>query len=185
MKSVWLDKKICYDGTMMRSHWIFSETGILGNAIASFIGPADVELSNMVDIVDVKNKEPIFSRSMLHFIAEHFDGDLKLAIARQRLLAAIVCEELRTKSVCQTILRRGDDIYDGEFKMSVSIATSSPVSFCIHFGINIESEGTPVPTKGLNDLKIEPRAFGEMVSRRWCEEISAMEEARCKVRAVL
>lgn len=185
MKTAWLDKKICYDGTMLRSHWIFNETGIIGDAIASFIGGADVKLSNMVDLVDVKNREPIFSRSMLHFIVERFDGDLKLAIARQRLFAAIACEELRRETGRQTIIRRGDDIYDGELKMSVSIATSSPVSFCIHFAVNIDSEGTPVPTKGLNDLKVEPKAFAETVMQNFCEEISSMEEARCKVRAVM
>lgn len=180
MRWQWLDKTICYDGRQLRSHWIYEEVGLLGSAIVAFTGPADVPLANMVDIKDVRERAPIFSRSMLHFIAEHFDCDLRLGIVRQRLLTAIVVESLEGRG----LKRRGDDIFIEDKKLSVSIATASPVSTLIHFGMNIESEGTPIPTIGLADLHIEPRPFADDLMRRYCAEIESMQEARCKVRAV-
>ncbi|MFH0799038.1 MAG: DUF366 family protein [Pseudomonadota bacterium] len=182
MKTTWIDRKICYDGTQLRSHWIYNETGALGDAIASFEGPADVPLANMVDLADARDKANIFSRSMLHFIVEHFDGDLPLAVARQRLLATISSEELRARA--PDMMRRGDDLYDKERKLSVSIATASPVSTLIHFAVNIDAAGAPVSAVGLNDLGVEPKPFAERIMQRYSQEIESMMNARCKVRAV-
>lgn len=182
MKTIWIDKPITYDGTQLRSHWIYGETGLLGDAIAAFVGPADVPTKHMVDLVDVKNDAPIFSRRMLHLIAEHFDADLALAVARQRLLVATAADLLRL--ACPEIQRSGNDLYAGERKLSVCIATASPVSTLIHFAINIESGGTPVPTLGLADLKLDPRRIADELLARYRDELASMAEARCKVRAV-
>jgi len=182
MNTAWIEKEICYDGTQLKSHWIYNQAGVLGDCIAGFIGPADVPITNMVDLVDVKNNDPIYSKSMLHFIIEHFDSGLNLAIARQRLLVAIAAEELKSHSTA--IVRSGNDLYDGDKKLSVSIATVSPVSTLIHFAINIKSDGTPVPTKGLADYKIEPKSFAKNILTRYSAEIKSMNEARCKVRPV-
>ena len=182
MQTAWLESSITYDGTQLRAHWIHEQTGLLGDAIASFTGPADVPTAHMCDLVDVRNDAPIFSRSMLHFIVEHFECDLPLAVARQRLLVAIAAEEMSPR--CSSIRRTGNDLYAGERKLSVSIATISSVSTLIHFAINIESDGTPVPTLGLRDLGIEPHALADAIMRRYIEEIATMHEARCKVRAV-
>ncbi len=182
MKRAWLDGENAYDGTQLRSHWIYGMTGVLGDAIVAFEGPADVPTSNMADLIDVRENAPIFSKSMLHFIIEHFGCDLELAVARQRLLVAEAADLLRP-SVGE-IRRSGNDLYSGEKKLSVSIATASPVSSLIHFAVNISSDGTPVPTLGLGDLKVDPKAFADELMRSYCEEISSMREARCKVRAV-
>jgi hypothetical protein len=199
MKKTWIDKKVTYDGTQLRSRWILEQSGIGGDAIASFMGPADVPIENMVDLEDVARNAPIFSKNMLHFIVEHVDCDLPLAIARQRLLTSIITEELNalinTLSPSPSSLspqgrgyykvkRLGDDIYDGDRKLSVSIATSSPMSALIHFALNIVSDGTPVPTKGLADYGIEPRVLADRIMERYCEEIKSMEKARHKVRSV-
>lgn len=183
MRALWIDKIITYDGKQLCSHWIHSQSGETQDAIASFIGPADVPISNMVDLEDVKNNAPIFSKSMLHFIVEHFDGDLFLAIARQRLLVATTFEYLTGLKVLD-VLRCGDDIFIKNKKLSVSIATASPVSTLIHFALNISSEGTPVPTVGLDDIKINPKHLAEEIMRRYCSEIESMHTARCKVRIV-
>lgn len=182
MKTAWLDRQITYDGGQLKSHWIFEQSGILGDAMVAFEGPADVPTSNMADLVDVKDDAPIFSKMMLHFIAEHFDGGLSLAVARQRLLVAIAADELR--AACPNIRRSGNDLYAGDKKLSVSIATASPVSALIHFAINIDSSGTPVPTLGLADLKLDAREIAERICRLYAEEMRSMAEARCKVRAV-
>jgi len=182
MKKAWLDTATAYDGTQLRSHWIYEKTGLLGDAIAAFEGPADVPTSNMADLVDVRDDAPIFSKSMLHFIIEHFGCDLKLAVARQRLLVAQAADLIRPSA--GEIRRSGNDLYAGDRKLSVSIATASPVSSLIHFAVNISSDGTPVPTLGLNDLKVDPRVLADELMRSYCDEIASMREARCKVRAV-
>lgn len=184
MQSIWIDDTITYDGTQLRSHWIYRRTGVLGDAIAAFAGPADVPIAHMVDLADVAANAPIFSRSMLHFLVEHFDADLQLMIARQRLLTAIAGDELRLRAPQAPIERRGDDLYSGDRKISVSIATASPVSCLIHFAMNIVSSGTPVPTHGLEDLGIEPQPLADAIVRRYTEELASMDVARCKVRPV-
>lgn len=183
MQQHWLEREQAYDGTQLRSHFIAQQTGAFGDAICAFAGPADVPLNHMVDLADVAARAPIFSKKMLHFIVEHFHADLDLMIARQRLLTAIAAEELRQQGVAE-VRRFGDDIFDGDRKVSVSIATSSPVSALIHFALNIESEGTPVPTRGLADYRIEPRGFAAAVMQRYCDELASMTGARCKVRSV-
>lgn len=184
MKKYWIEKEFTYDGAQLRSHWIFENTGILGDAVVAFIGAADVPLNNMVDLVDVAAKENIYSKSMLHFIIEHFGMDLEKSIFCQRIFSSIVAEEL-TKIVCGCeIERKGDDIFDKDRKLSVSIATLSPVSSLIHFGINIISEGTPVPTKGLSDYKVDPRNFADVVMTKYISELESASLARCKVRPV-
>lgn len=181
MKAIWIDREITYDGTQLRSDWIREQTDAAGDAIASFVGPADVPIENMVDLEDVARNSPIWSESMLHFIVEHPGCELALAIARQRLLAAIAADELRMRGV-RLAERRGDDIYDCAKKLSVSIATNSPASSLIHFAINISSRGTPVPTRGLEDYGIDPRALAREVAKRYCDEIESMGAARTKVR---
>jgi hypothetical protein len=69
-------------------------------------------------------------------------------------------------------------------KLSVSIATASPVSTLIHTGFNIETEGTPVPTAGLAEQGVDIPAFAAEVLRRYAAEVQDIWLARCKVRAV-
>ncbi|MFH1654961.1 MAG: DUF366 family protein [Pseudomonadota bacterium] len=178
-----LKDEITYDGTQLRSHWISDQTGKFGDAIVSFVGPADVDLSHMVDLEDVKNKEPISSNSMLHFIVEHFDLDLEKTILRQRLLVSIIHQALLNSSKTN-IRRTGDDLYDDDAKLSVSIATLSMVSTLIHTAINIDSKNTPVKTKGLNDYKISPLAFALDVMKAYSHELESIKVARAKVRGV-
>jgi hypothetical protein len=184
MKSTWIGREITYDGKQLRSHWILGESRQKGDAIAAFAGPANVPVANMVDLEDVAANAPILSKSMLHFICEHFDCSLELAIARQRLLIAIAAEELSRRAKDSAIKRRGDDNYDGEKKFSVSIATASPVSCLIHFGLNIVAEGAPVAAAGLSDYGIEAWELAGVIMKRYCEEIASMQDARCKVRPV-
>ena len=172
-----------YTGEQLRSLWIYRTFGIVGDAIVGFLGACDVAGERLVDQVDAAAGDSIRAARMLHFLVEHFDGDLALAIARQRLLAAIACEELRARAPRAAIERRGDDLYEGDRKISVSIATASPVSSLIHFAMNIVSDGTPVPTKGLADYGIDPRELADAIRARYCDEIETMCLARCKVRA--
>src|SRR3989338_108786 len=187
MKSLeikFIDSVIKYDGTQLQPLWIYKNYDLCGDALVSFIGPAEVTLQHMVDQEDVKENRPIYSESMVHFIAEFFDLDLEKTVYRQRLLVAIMKEILEQK-LGKELIRRGDDIYDEDAKLSVSIATLSGISTLIHTGINISSHNTPVKTKGLiSDYNLDPTAFSKEVLGAFKNELESSWLARCKVRSV-
>jgi hypothetical protein len=181
-------QSITYDGRQLGPHWLYRRFDVLGDAIAAFVGPCRVELTEMVDLEDVKAAAPIYSPLMLHCIAEFFHTDLELAVYRQRLFI-VTAKELLEEATGRRVQRRGDDLYltrpDGTpGKLSVSIATASPTSTLIHTGFNIETEGTPVPTVGLAELGVEVATFAPELLRRYAAEVQDIWLARCKVRAV-
>lgn len=183
------DRQISYDGRQLAPHWIYRTCDLRGDVVVAFVGPCRVELSEMVDIEDVKAQAPIFSPAMLHIIAEFFTGDLHMTVYRQRLLIVTAGELLR-QSLDRPVTRRGDDLYlpraDGTpGKLSVSIATASATSTLIHTGFNIETEGTPVPTIGLAELGVDVTTFATALLHRYADEVQDIWLARCKVRAVI
>jgi uncharacterized protein len=184
----WIDQEIPYTGAELRSHFIYERFDLLGDALVAFAGPCRVDLPQMVDLEDVKQKRPIASEKMLHFIGEFFGMNLKTLVFLQRLLIALFFEELIHRGGASDrsppLRRLGDDLYDGEAKLSVSIATLSPVSGLIHAGINISSRNTPVPTKGLNDYGIDPAEFARGVLKAFANEVESAGRATCKVRGV-
>ncbi|MEK7790584.1 MAG: DUF366 family protein [Deltaproteobacteria bacterium] len=182
VQTKFINKRIIYDGTQLAPHWIYKNFDILGDAIVGFIGPADVPLKNMVDLEDVKSQSPIYSELMLHFIAEFFDTDLEKAIYRQRLLMVIMKECLE-KRIGKSLQRRGDDLFDGKRKLTVSIATASPVSALIHAGINIKSKNTPVLTAGLIDYQLSAKSLALEIVSLFKRECDSIWKARCKVQA--
>lgn len=184
MKTTWLEQTIIYNGTQLRSGWIKEICDLEGNALVAFRGKADVPIENMVDLEDVAQNRPIYSEEMLHFICEIFDRDLEKMVLRQRLLITIIEEKLKKCPACQKIDRRGDDLYDGNRKLSVSIATHSPRSCLIHTGINIVSQNTPVLTKGLKDYDIPPKELALRVMALFAEELKDIVHATTKVRRV-
>ncbi|MDO8462354.1 MAG: DUF366 family protein [Deltaproteobacteria bacterium] len=184
MQIKFLEQEIAYDGSQLISHWIFNQWGLQGNATVAFIGPCDVKIEHMVDLIDRNEGKKIASDSMLHFIIEFFGTDLAQTILWQRLLVSLVQQEIAFRSKSPTIIRAGNDLYDGEAKLSVSIATASPISTLIHYGLNISSLNTPVKTKGLNDYKIEPIPFAKAILETFRHEIKTAHDARSKVRGV-
>ena len=185
MITAFLNEQIDYDGSQLTSHWAFERTGKAGDAVISFIGKCDVTLEHMVDLVDKRASCRIFSEKMLHFIVEHFDHDLEKTVLRQRLFVAIIKDAiLRQAQNDRSLERRGNDIYDGEAKVNISIATASPVSTLMHIGVNISSKNTPVKTKGLADYNIEPKTFAEEIMKRYSVELEGVNEARTKARWV-
>lgn len=60
-----LDKEIKYEGYQLAPHWIYKNFKIQGDAIVAFCGECEVKLTEMVDIEDVINNEPIYSKNML------------------------------------------------------------------------------------------------------------------------
>lgn len=181
IKMLVIDDPVIYDGNQLQSHWIYRQYGLLGDAVVAFAGEVNVNLDKMVDLADVQVNEFIYSPLMLNFIIEHFNTDLELAVYRQRLFMVCIKEELEQYEI--DVNRIGDDLYVNRGKLSISIATSTTVSTLIHVGLNIETQGTPVKTAGLNELGISDiSAFADKVMVRYKRELEQIYEARCKVK---
>lgn len=184
MKSKFIDKTISYNGDQLRSHWAYESFDVQGDSIISFLGPCDVGLDKLVDLADRKSQKTIYSENMLHFIAEHFDLDLEKTLLRQKLLITILMEKLNHRLKDTVVHRLGDDLFEEDKKLSVSIATLTPVSTMIHAGINISSRNTPVITKGLADYGIDPHELAEAVMNQYMVEMRTLAIARSKVKGV-
>jgi hypothetical protein len=183
MQTLFSEENLKYDGSQLASHFAYRRFGLLGDSCVAFLGPCEVALPAMVDLEDVRRQAPIFSREMLHFVAESFAFDLKAAGAFQRLMVATVQAELTRRGLAQ-VRRRGDDLYVGDGKLSVSIATVSPVSTLIHLGLNVVGEGAPVRAVGLQDLGMDPGDFGGFCLKAFAEEYQGILRATTKVRSV-
>ena len=173
-----------YDGTQLRGGFA-REMGIVGESLVAFTGPCRVEGEALVDLEDRDAGERIIAARMLHIIVEHPGADLEVTTLRQRLLvecARVGAEEMSSPSV--RLARSGDDIYLGDGKLSVSVATTSPHSGLIHLGINIDPSGAPVKTASLGELGVDPVAFAREVARRYNDELEMVRKACAKVRPV-
>ncbi len=184
MKTKFINEEIKYIGSQLSPHWIYKNFGIQGDAIVAFMGECKVDLSEMVDIEDVINKEPIYSKYMLSFISEQFGIGLVEGVLRQRLLMCIIKELLEEKGVF--VKRNGDDLLVEGGKLTVSIATTSLTSVLIHTGINILSEGAPIKVSGLtSELGItDIKTFATEVMQRYADELDDIILASAKVRGV-
>lgn len=184
MKTLLIDKEIKYEGWQLCPHWIYKNFKLQGDAIVGFIGECEVKLTEMVDIEDVINNEPIYSKNMLSFITEQFNVNLVEGVFRQRLLICIIKEALEKRGI--KVVRSGDDLFVDNKKLTVSIATKSMTSILIHTGININSVGAPVKACGLeNDLGItDINDFAKEIMQKYSEEIDDIIMASTKVRGV-
>lgn len=176
------EERIPYTGEQLHSLWAYRFFGLEGDSAIAFCGTCDVKPEHMRDLEDLKAGARIASENMLHFIIEHFDCGLRTAVLRQHLFIARMAEELNRIIGAPRIHRAGSDLYDGKNKLTVSLACVSLVSGLIHTGINISSQNTPVPTRGLDDYNIAPREFGSAMLEAYAQECAAIKHARCKVR---
>ena len=172
-----------YDGTQLRSHWIYETCDLRGDAAVAFIGEVEVRGEDLVDLADKREGLHIAGAEMLHVIAESFGASLDRAVFMQRLIVMLAHEQLMI-SGAEPLRRIGDDIWLGDGKLTVSIATVSAVSCLIHFGINVTNTGTPVKTSALADCGLEPRPFAERLLKAYAEELDGMASATTKVRSV-
>jgi len=177
---MWVRARTDYDGTQIHSLWAYRAFGLQGDSIVAFQGGCEIPFSNMVDLEDLRRKSRIASPLMLHFIVEHFDLDLERAVLRQRILSTIARDELGPR-----VRREGDDLFLGKGKLSISIATLTPVSSKIHWGINIEREmNVDVETRSLRDLGVKPLPFAKKILSRYPAEMAGVLDARTRVRGV-
>jgi hypothetical protein len=182
MKTYLSDQNFTYDGSQLRSLFAYTTFKVQGDSLVAWVGPCDIPFSQMKDGEDLVFESPIRGGLMLHFILEKFHLNLIGSVAYQRLLTLIAVEVLRTQTKGQfDFLRDGDDIYLNNKKLSISVATCSPVSALIHFAVNINNQNTPVETLSLEDLSINPAQFASSLLERFKNEVETMEIAASKV----
>lgn len=180
MHTKFIDKETKYTGNELAPHWIYKNFHLQGDAIVAFCGECEVKLTEMVDIEDVINDEPIYSKNMLSFIVEHFNIGLVEGVTRQRMLICIIKEELEYNGI--QVIREGDDLFVEGKKLSVSIATKSLTSVLMHIGINIDPTGAPIDAIGLEFLKIlDISSFAQSVMLKYSNEINDIILASTKV----
>jgi len=187
MHGKFIEKEIKYTGSELAPHWLYRNFNLQGDAIVGFIGEAEVKLTEMVDVLDVMTQRPIYSKSMLNFIVEHFNATLIEGALRQRLLIHIAREVILSFMPKGTVIKRyGDDLFYEGGKLSVSIATKSMTSVLIHVGINITAEGAPVKASGLeSEMLLKNLAeIAQNIINNYCLECEQILSATCKVRGV-
>jgi len=193
LKGKYLKGKIIeYDGSQLSPLWAYINADVQGDSIVFFRGPCSISEEYMVDIDDRKKNSIISSPEMLHFIVEQFGCGIDRIVLIGRLLVSVVIETLRYSTFDDVEFEREFDNIFGYLpdegdrgKLSVSVATVSPVSGLIHLGLNIKSKGTPVRTVGLDELGVEDvDKFAVEVARRFIEEMKALGVDASKVRPV-
>jgi hypothetical protein len=189
LRTVLAGNPIDYDGSQLRSGFLAAALGLEAEAggtgaIGAFTGACDVKPEFVVDLDEVASGEPIRAARMLHFIAEFPEHDLEKAVLRQRLLASLARDALASLAPGRDFQRRGDDIYEEGRKVTISIATLSPRSSLVHFAVNIDASGAPVPARGLNDYAVDPGEFGRELLERFSAEMDSARAAAGKVRGV-
>ncbi len=184
MKHLLAEEKIGYTGAELRSHFIRDRFGIEGDAVVAFRGECRVSGERLVDLEDFEAGETVWGDDMMHFIVEIFGISLLHVTALQRLLCASAKDVIDSAAGRLAVERRGDDLFAGGGKLSVSVATVSPVSGLIHMGLNITDRGVPVKAASLRDLGLEPDEVALALMRRFVEEMDSVDYATRKVRPV-
>ncbi len=184
MNTLFIEKEIKYTGRELAPHWIYKNFHLQGDSIVAFLGEVEVKLSEMVDIEDVINNEPIYSKRMLNFIIEQFNVPLEQMVYNQRLFISIIKEVLESYNI--KTKRKGDDLFYDDRKLSVSIATKSITSCLIHTALNIIKEGAPVKAADLSEMGIaDVKEFALKILAKYSDEISSIKSATYKVRGIL
>ncbi|MBC7371410.1 MAG: DUF366 family protein [Bdellovibrionaceae bacterium] len=186
MQSLFIEKKMTYDGQQLKSLHAYLTYGVLGNSIISWVGPCNISFEHMVDGEDLIAGAKIEGAEMLHFIIEIFDRDLFSGVALQRLFTSMIRDYLQVAAAgalgSEALERDGDDIFWDTRKLNISIAAKSPVSTMIHWAVNCTNRGTPVATCSLEDLKLQPAKFATEVMVLFKREFEQIVKATQKVR---
>jgi len=184
MRSLFIHDEILFTGEQLTSFWAYKNYDILGDNIIAFIGPCEVEEKYITQIDHFKRKTQIKSERMLHFLVEHFDLDLEKAILRQKLLVDILKDKLNHRLKGDEIQRWGDDLFDTDYKLTVSATVRTSASTKIHLGINISSKNTPVKARGLEDYGIDPFDISQAVMDQYRLDMRLISQKLCKTKSI-
>ena len=185
MKNLFITTNHAYDGTQMHSLHAYLNHRLMGNSIISWVGPCHVSFTHMLDGEDLLEQSAIQGDLMLHFIIEIFEKDLFSAVSLQRIFASICKDVIESEKPGTHLVRQGDDLYFKDQKLSISIASPSPVSTMIHFAMNVVNRGTPVKTAALkDDFSLDPKMIADKVMKRFADEFESIQLACFKVKGI-
>ncbi len=150
-----------YDGHLLHQRFAYryfrDKVSPLGNMIA-FRGWMKVEGDAMIDQEDVLKEAFIYAEDAINFLWEIPQLDPFGAVAFQRLLNTRMGYILQTQYNQPAVEMRGDDIYVGEGKASVSITHVKQNAALGHTGINIKA-GIKAPpfaySTALTNIQVE------------------------------
>lgn len=182
----YIEQQTEYDGSQLRSLYAYLSHSVHGDSIVAWQGACHINWDKMVDGEDLLDRSEIRGSHMLHFIIEKFEANLLSMVSLQRLFASEALEVLRemAPSKTQGMRREGDDLWMGQKKLSISIATLSPISGLVHFALNIKNEGTPVETLSLSDLQVDAKDFAVKLGEKFAREVEQILYATRKVKWV-
>ena len=185
MTAKWISETIHYDGSQLKPLFAYYKWGLLGDSIVAWRGSCEVSFEHMVDGEDFIAGSTIAGSEMIHFIIEVFDRQLATGVLIQRIFASIVKDllvELSGELDEMSLVRDGDDLYWGDRKLSISVASQSAVSTMVHFAVNVSNSGTPVKTCSLEDLRVDPEEFAgaamDALSLEWTSVLNATRKVR-------
>ncbi|OGD79695.1 MAG: hypothetical protein A2Y64_01125 [Candidatus Coatesbacteria bacterium RBG_13_66_14] len=183
LQTRFLPTELTYDGTQLATHWPRRTAGVTGDCVVAFLGPAEVPTENLVDLEDRRTGERITAKRMLHLVGVWFGRTLAETVLRQRLYVFLAAERLRLRGV--GVVVEGDDLYTPDRrKLSVSIATKSPLAGLVHLGLNDDPTGAPVLAVGLAELGVGAADFARELLDVFEEAERDLAFAAAKVRAV-
>ena len=183
MKVVLLEQTQTYDGQQLATAFLDRHAPGEADAMVLFAGQADVPREHLVDLEDAEAGAVIWSPLMAHVLVEHRGLALGEAVLRQRLLVRLAADWIASRAGVPVAVR-GNDLFVRDGKLSVSVATRSPRGSLMHFGVNIDTEGTPVRAAGLRDLRLRPREFLLALAKLYGDELASVAHAAAKVRPV-
>jgi len=151
-----------------------------GDSIVGFIGPCQILPEYVTDLREPRTKRQPGSGRMLHLVAEHFGCDLLKTLLYQRLLLGIAKDKLNHRLGGDVLQIWGDDICDGNKRVTVSSATVNTLSGKIHLGINVEAS----EAKGLKDYDLNPKELGEVIMDQYRLEVFRINQKLSTTKSV-
>lgn len=181
MHMLFVDNQADYSGNLFEPQWIYKNFDIESDSIVAFIG--NLEIAHHNTLLN-ENQFDLFNPGiMLHFLIEHFDNNLEIAVYRKRMFIVSIKEEIEKYGIDLT--RIGSDLYFHKRKLSTAIAISSTVSVLLYTAINLHKEDEPIKTWGLRELGIEDiKSFAQNIMLRYKKELEGIYEERCRVRGI-
>ncbi len=181
-----LTEKRALSGDEMLPHWALRNFGLLGDSIVSFIGQFSVPPERWIDIDSIMHNQDFPAGDMLHFVIEHFQSSLGETVLRQYVLVSILEEKLlhRVRYNDNQLTRLGDDLFDGENRLSLTAAGSTLVSTKIHLGVFIDS-APGYGFHGLREYNVDPSELAEVVIMQYRTEMRRISEKAWKMRPII
>ncbi len=82
------------------------------------------------------------------------------------------------------LVRLGDDLFDGENRLSITAAGCTLVSTKLHLGVYLDTEPT-IGVHGLAAYGIEPLELAEVIANQYRAEMRRLSEKAWRMRPII